>query len=388
LEHRDVRGDFQRLGPVVIVGVPKESKIGEYRVSLVPESVRELSKHGHQVLVECSAGEGIRAPDAAYAEAGAEVVSSAAEVFERAALVVKVKEPQSDEIAMLRPGQGLFTYLHLAPDVAQTDGLIASRCTAIAYETVTDSSGSLPLLTPMSEIAGRLSVTAGARCLQRAVGGAGILLGGVSGTPPAKVVVIGAGTVGTEAVRMAVGLLADVTVLDTSLHALRRITDQFGNRVKALRASDEVTHAHVRDADLVIGAVLVAGDEAPKLVDAATVREMRRGSAIVDVAIDQGGCFETSRPTTHTEPTYFVDGVVHYCVTNMPGCVPRTSSYALNHATLDFVLALADRGLDDALRSDPHLLAGLNIIDGRLTHPSVAHAQQREFTDPHELLGV
>jgi alanine dehydrogenase len=233
-----------------------------------------------------------------------------------------------------------------------------------------------------------LSVTAGARCLQRAAGGAGILLGGVPGTPPARVVVIGAGTVGTEAVRMAVGLLADVTVLDTSLKALRRIADQFENRVKALRATHSVTRAHVRDADLVIGAVLVAGDEAPKLVDAATIREMRRGSAIVDVAIDQGGCFETSRPTTHTEPTYLVDEVVHYCVTNMPGCVPRTASYALNHATLDFVLALADRGVEDALRADPHLRNGLNIIGGRLTHPSVAHAQQREFTEPREILGI
>ena len=372
----------------MIVGIPKESKIGEYRVSLVPESVRELSNRGQRVLVERNAGEGIRASDAAYAEAGAEVVSSAADVFEQSDLVVKVKEPQPDEIAMLRPGQGLFAYLHLAPDVAQTDALMASGCTAIAYETVTDSRGSLPLLTPMSEIAGRLSVTAGARCLQRAAGGAGILLGGVPGTPPANVTVIGAGTVGTEAVRMAVGLLADVTVLDTSLHALRRIADQFENRVKALRATDEVTRACVRDADLAIGAVLVAGDEAPKLVDAETVREMRRGSAIVDVAIDQGGCFETSRPTNHTEPTYLVDEVVHYCVTNMPGCVPRTASYALNHATLDFVLALADRGVEGALRADPHLRNGLNLIAGRLTHPSVAHAQHREFTDPREILGT
>jgi len=372
----------------VIVGVPKESKIGEYRVSLVPESVRELTKRGHVVLVECNAGEGIRAPDAAYAKVGAEVVAGAAEVFARSDLIVKVKEPQPDEIAMLRPGQGLFTYLHLAPDVAQTEALMASGCTAIAYETVTDSHGSLPLLTPMSEIAGRLSVTAGARCLQRAAGGAGILLGGVPGTPPAKVVVIGAGTVGTEAVRMAVGLLADVTVLDTSLHALRRIADQFENRVKALRATEEVTRACVRDADLVIGAVLVTGDEAPKLIDAAMVSEMRPGSAIVDVAIDQGGCCETSRPTTHTEPTYFVDGVVHYCVTNMPGCVPRTASYALNHATLDFVLALADRGVEAALRTDPHLRAGLNVIRGRLTHPGVAHAQQRDVSDPLEILGA
>ena len=372
----------------MIVGVPKESKVGEYRVSLVPESVRELSKRGHRVLVERDAGEGIRAPDAAYVEVGAEVVASAAEVFEPADLIVKVKEPQPEEIVMLRPGQGLFTYLHLAPDVAQTDGLLASQCTAIAYETVTDSHGSLPLLTPMSEIAGRLSVTAGARCLQRAAGGAGILLSGVPGTPPANVVVIGAGTVGTEAVRMAVGLLADVTVLDTSLRALRRIADQFENRVKALRATDDVTRACVRAADLVIGAVLVAGDEAPKLVDAETVREMRRGSAIVDVAIDQGGCFETSRPTTHTEPTYLVDGVVHYCVANMPGCVPRTASYALNHATLDFVVALADRGVDGALRADSHLLNGLNVIGGKLTHPNVAHAQQREYSDPREILGI
>jgi alanine dehydrogenase len=372
----------------VIVGVPKESKIGEYRVSLVPESVRELCARGHTVLVERDAGEGIRAPDAAYVEAGAEIVTSIADVFARADLIVKVKEPQPDEIALLRPEQGLFTYLHLAPDVAQTDGLLASGCTAIAYETVTDSDGSLPLLTPMSEIAGRLSITAGARCLQRAMGGAGILLGGVPGTPPARVVVIGAGTVGTEAVRMAVGLLADVTVLDTSLHALRRIADQFENRVKALRATAEVTRACVRDADLVIGAVLVAGDEAPKLVDAATVREMRRGSAVVDVAIDQGGCFETSRPTTHTEPTYIVDGVVHYCVTNMPGCVSRTASYALNHATLDFVLALADRGVVPALRADPHLRDGLNVMAGKLTHPNVAHAQQRAFSDASDLLGV
>jgi alanine dehydrogenase len=372
----------------VIVGVPKESKIGEYRVSLVPESVQVLASRGHRVLVERDAGEGIRAPDVAYAEAGAEVVASAAEIFERADLLVKVKEPQPDEIAMLRSGQGLFTYLHLAPDEVQTDGLLASGVTAIAYETVTDSYGSLPLLTPMSEIAGRLSVTAGARCLQRAAGGAGILLGGVPGTPPAKVVVIGAGTVGTEAVRMAVGLLADVTVLDTSLRALRRIADQFENRVKALRATDAVTRGCVRDADLVIGAVLVVGDEAPELVDAATVREMRRGSAVVDVSIDQGGCFETSRPTTHTDPTYIVDGVVHYCVTNMPGCVPRTASYALNHATLDFVLSLADLGVVAALRADPHLRNGLNVMAGKLTHRNVAHAQEREFTDAGELLGV
>jgi alanine dehydrogenase len=371
----------------VIVGVPKESKVGEYRVSLVPESVRELAKRGHSVLVERNAGEGIRASDAAYAEVGAEVVAGAAEVFERSELVVKVKEPQPDEIEMLRPGQGLFTYLHLAPDDVQTDALMASKSTAIAYETVTDASGSLPLLTPMSEIAGRLSVTAGVRCLQRSAGGAGILISGIPGTPPARVVVIGGGTVGTEAVRMAVGLLADVTVIDSSLSVLRRLADQFENRVKALRATEEVTRAYVRDADLVIGAVLVAGDEAPKLVDATTVREMRSGSAIVDVAIDQGGCFETSRPTTHTDPTYIVDDVVHYCVTNMPGCVPRTASYALNHATLDFVVALADRGIEAALRADPHLRNGLNVIAGQLTHPSVAHAQQREFSDPLEILG-
>src|SRR6187397_240140 len=367
------------------IGVPKEIKNHEYRVGLVPAGVRELVAAGHQVLVQSSAGAGIGVDDAAYTAAGAKIVATAKEVFDGAEMVVKVKEPQLAECKMLRPGQILFTYLHLAADAEQAKALMASGSTAIAYETVTANDGSLPLLTPMSEVAGRMSVQVGAASLQKANGGIGVLLGGVPGVPPAKVVILGGGVSGTSAAEIAVGMRADVTVVDRSLRRLRQLDAMFGGALKTAASTIEAIESLVTHADLVVGAVLVAGAAAPKLVTREMVRKMKPGAVMVDISIDQGGCFETSRPTTHAEPTFVVDGVVHYCVTNMPGAVPRTSTFALTNATAPFVLRLADAGIEPALLADPHLRAGLNIHRGRLTHPGLAHLGQ--VSDPLALLG-
>lgn len=366
----------------MIVGVPKEIKVREYRVGLVPASVRELVAHGHQVLVETGAGLGIGVSDADYQAAGARVVPSAAEVFAKAELVVKVKEPLAEERRRLREGQVLFTYLHLAPDPEQAKDLVASGATCIAYETVTSSSGGLPLLAPMSEVAGRMSIQAGAYFLEKAHGGLGVLLGGVPGVDPAKVVVLGGGVVGTHAVAIALGMGAEVWVLDRNTEALRALWKQFGRPLNTVFSTRDAVEKHCTTADLVVGGVLIPGAAAPKLVTADIVRRMKQGSVIVDVAIDQGGCCETSRATTHDEPTYVVDGVIHYCVANMPGGVPRTSTFALNNATLPFVLALAGKGAKKALQDDRHLLAGLNVHRGQVTHREVAQALGYDFVEP------
>jgi alanine dehydrogenase len=369
------------------IGVPKEIKVHEYRVGMTPASVREAVARGHEVLVESGAGAGIGATDDDYRSAGATIAAGAEAVFASAELLVKVKEPQPVERARLRPGQVLFTYLHLAPDPDQCRDLIASGAVCIAYETVTQPGGGLPLLAPMSEVAGRMSVQVGAGCLERERGGMGLLLGGVPGVAPGRVVVLGAGSVGTNAVLMAVGAGAHVVVLDRSIDALRRIDARFGARVVTKFASLDAVEREVLAADLVIGAVLVPGAAAPKLVTRELVRRMKPGSVIVDVAIDQGGCCETSRPTTHAAPTFVVDGVVHYCVANMPGGVPRTSAFALNNATLPFVLALADQGWRRAIADDPHLRGGLNVALGQVTHPAVAAALGHPYTDPATLAG-
>ena len=358
----------------MLIGVPKEIKTHEYRVGLTPSAVRELAVHRHQVIVETNAGAGIGATDAHYERAGAEIVASAAEVFARAELIVKVKEPQSSEWSKLRAGQVLFTYLHLAPDPAQTQALIASGAVCIAYETVTAAGGGLPLLAPMSEVAGRMSVQAGARSLERENGGSGILLGGVPGVPPAHIVIIGAGVVGSNAAQIAIGTGAQVVVIDRNIEALRRLDRLLGARVITVYSNRDNIEREVLRADLVIGAVLIPGAAAPRLVTRDMVSGMKPGSVIVDVSIDQGGSIETSRPTTHADPTYLVDGIVHYCVTNMPGAVPRTSTYALNNATLPHVLALADHGYREAMQRDPHLRAGLNVHKGKVTHREVAEA--------------
>jgi alanine dehydrogenase len=356
------------------IGVPKEVKVHEYRVGLTPGSVRELVAQGHAVVVQRDAGAAIGFSDTAYAAAGAEIAADAAEVFATAELIVKVKEPQPFEWAMLRPGQVLFTYLHLAPDPAQAKGLMGSGASAVAYETVTEAEGGLPLLRPMSEVAGRMAPQVGARCLEKEAGGAGILLGGVPGVPGARVAIIGGGVVGANAARIAHGMRAQVTVLDRSPRALHALDVEFNGAVDTRFATREAIEATVAESDLVIGAVLVPGAAAPKLVTRAMVAEMRPGSVVVDVAIDQGGCFETSRPTTHAEPTYVEEGVVHYCVTNMPGAVARTSAVALNNATLPFTLQIADKGLARACAENPHLAQGLNVHGGRITHPAVAAA--------------
>ncbi|MEA1652521.1 alanine dehydrogenase [Nitrospirillum sp. BR 11164] len=355
----------------MLVGVPKEIKNHEYRVGLIPGNVRQLVAHGHSVIVQKNAGTAIGLTDEQYAAAGATLVDTAEEIFAKADMIVKVKEPQPHECRMLRPGQVLFTYLHLAPDPEQTELLLASGAICIAYETVTDARGGLPLLAPMSEVAGRMSIQAGAKCLEKSYGGNGILLGGVPGTPAAKVVVIGGGVVGLNAARMAVGLEAEVTVLDKSLDRLRQIDQQYGRRVNTLYANIDTIEQAVLDADLVIGAVLVPGANAPRVVTKEMVAKMRPGSVLVDVSIDQGGCFETSHATTHADPTYVVDGVIHYCVANMPGAVARTSTFALNNATAPFVLALADKGWQQALADDVHLRNGLNVFRGKLTHPAL-----------------
>jgi alanine dehydrogenase len=371
----------------MLVGVAKEIKSGEARVGLTPGAVGEYVAHGHQVLVETKAGAGIDADDAVYVAAGATIAKDAAEVFAKADMVVKVKEPQPKEWAQLRPGQILFTYLHLAADAAQTRGLIASGVTAIAYETVTDAQGGLPLLAPMSEVAGRLSIQAAATALQKPNGGRGVLLGGVPGVAPGKVVVLGGGVVGTQAARMAVGLGAEVTILDKSLPRLRALDDLFAGRVRTRFSTRESVAEEVFSADAVIGAVLIPGASAPKLVTRKMLASMKPGAVLVDVAIDQGGCFETSHATTHAEPTYVVDGIVHYCVANMPGAVPLTSSHALNHATLPFGLALADHGLA-ALARNPHLRAGLNVHRGKITHKAVAESLGLAFEDPATLMAA
>jgi alanine dehydrogenase len=353
------------------IGVPTEIKSNEFRVGLVPGSVRELTSKGHEVIVQSGAGTGIHADDAVYVKAGARIVPDAKAVFKEAEMIVKVKEPQRSEYTQLKADQILFTYLHLAPDPEQAKGLMASGCAAIAYETVTDANGGLPLLAPMSEVAGRLSIEAAALGLRRHSGGRGLLLGGVPGVKPAKVVVLGGGVVGTHAARMAFGLGADVSILDKSLPRLRQLDELFEGRANTVYSTMETVEAEVLSADVVIGAVLVPGASAPKLVTRKMLKEMKRGAVLVDVSIDQGGCFETSKPTTHAEPTYEVDGIIHYCVANMPGAVPMTSAQALNNATLPFVLKLADKGLA-AFDRDPHLAAGLNVRAGKIMHAAVA----------------
>jgi alanine dehydrogenase len=370
----------------MLIGVPKEVKTHEYRVGLVPGSVRELFHHGHKVVVETGAGAAIGFDDRSYQAAGAQIFTNAAEVFAAAELIVKVKEPQPPEVALLRHDQILFTYLHLAADEALTQELIRSGVIAVGYETVTDARGGLPLLAPMSEVAGRMSVQVGAHCLEKEQGGIGVLLGGVPGVPAAKVVILGGGVAGTNAARMAMGMEAYVTVIDRSLPRLYELDLQFGAQLHTLYSTMENIEREVAAADLVIGAVLIPGAAAPRLVSRDLVRAMRPGTVVVDISIDQGGCFETSRPTTHAAPTYIEEGVVHYCVTNMPAAVARTSTVALNNATLPFVLALADRGWQRALTEDLHLRNGLNICRGRVTHPAVAHDLGLPLTPINESL--
>jgi alanine dehydrogenase len=370
---------LQRKVPRMLVGVPKEIKTHEYRVGLTPGAVREYVSAGHSVLVETNAGGGIGAGDEVYRKAGAVVVDTAAEVFAAADMIVKVKEPQPVEWSQLREGQILFTYLHLAPDPKQANGLMDSGCTAIAYETVTDTQGGLPLLAPMSEVAGRLSIEAAGTALKRYTGGRGLLIGGVPGVKPARIVVIGGGVVGTHAARMATGLGAEVSILDRSIPRLRELDELFAGRVRTRFSTIETIEQEVFAADVVIGAVLVPGASAPKLISREMLKSMQRGSVLVDVAIDQGGCFETSHATTHSEPTYEVDGVVHYCVANMPGAVPVTSRQALNNATLPFGLALAMKGFAAAIEN-PHLRAGLNVHRGRLTCKAVAESLGLSFS--------
>ena len=371
----------------MLIGVPKEIKNNEFRIGLTPAAVKELVGRGHGVIVETQGGTAIGFDDAQYIEAGATILESAEQIFEQADMIVKVKEPQPQECRMLREGQLLFTYLHLAPDPQQTELLVKSGATCVAYETVTDDLGHLPLLAPMSEVAGRMSIQAGAHHLEKAQGGLGTLLGGVPGVAPAKVLIIGGGSVGTQAARMAVGMGADVTILDRSLPRLRELDVEFGGRLKAVYSTTDVIEQLALEADLVIGAVLVPGAAAPKLLTRDIISRMKSGSVVVDVAIDQGGCFETSRPTTHQEPTYEVDGVVHYCVANMPGGVARTSTMALVNATLPFVLALADRGAA-ALLQDSHLLDGLNVHRGMVTYKAVAEALGYDYVAAEDALGV
>ena len=370
----------------MLVGVPKEIKTHEYRVGLTPGSVRELVNHGHQVMVQQNAGLEIGLLDADYEAAGAEIAGAAEDIFARAEMIVKVKEPQPEECAMLRPGQVLFTYLHLAPDPEQTKALLGSGAIAIAYETVTDDFGRLPLLVPMSEVAGRMSIQAGAHCLEMEQGGRGMLLGGVPGVPAAKVVIIGGGVVGTNAARMAMGLEAHVTVLDMSARRLQELDSQFGSKLSTVFSTAEALERHVIQADLVIGAVLVPGAAAPKLISRDLLSRMQKGSVFVDVAIDQGGCAETSHATTHADPTYVVDGVVHYCVANMPGAVARTSTFALNNVTLPFAIRLANRGAKEAMLDDPHLMAGLNVCEGKLTYEAVARDLGEDYVPAADAL--
>ncbi len=372
----------------MLIGVPKEIKTHEYRVGLTPTSVREATAHGHGVIVETHAGEGIGASDEDYRAAGAEIVGSADDVFARAEMVVKVKEPQAVERKKLRDGQILFTYLHLAPDPDQTHDLVESGAVCIAYETVTGPYGGLPLLAPMSQVAGRMSVQAGAHCLEKEQGGLGLLLGGVPGVPPARVVIVGGGVVGQHAAVIATGMCAEVTILEKNDHTMQMLDARFGPRVKTVFSTRTSVEEEIGLADLVIGAVLIPGAAAPKLISREMVAGMKQGSVIVDVAIDQGGCAETSHATTHADPTYIVDGVVHYCVANMPGAVARTSAIALNNVTLPYVLKLADKGYKQALAEDPHLLAGLNVYRGRITYKAVAEGLGYDFIEPGTALAA
>ncbi len=370
----------------MLLGVPKEIKTNENRVGLTPTSVREVVEHGHQVIVETQAGANIDFYDDDYRNAGAEIVDDAATVFARADMIVKVKEPQPSETRQLRPDQILFTFLHLAPDPEQTTGLQESGCTAIAYETVTSDRGGLPLLAPMSEVAGRMAAQAGARCLEKIMGGRGLLLGGVPGVGPAKVTVLGGGVAGNNATRMATGMGADVTVLDKSLPRLAQLDDQYMGRVRTLYSTVEAVEQCVIEADLVIGTVLLPGAAAPKLVKRDMIKRMKSGAVIVDVSVDQGGCCETTKATTHSDPTYIVDDVVHYCVANMPGAVARTSTIALNNATLPFVVKLANKGVWPALAEDRHLANGLNVCRGQVTYEAAARDLGREYTDPQRFI--
>ncbi|MEQ3696777.1 MAG: alanine dehydrogenase [Pseudomonadales bacterium] len=366
----------------MLIGVPKEIKNHEYRIGLTPAGVKELIANGHQVMVEFNGGDAIGFSNDQYVAAGAEIVEQASDIFARADMIIKVKEPQPVECEMLRPGQLLFTYLHLAPDPKQTELLIKSGCTAIAYETVTDNAGTLPLLAPMSEVAGRMSIQAGAHHLEKAQGGCGVLLGGVPGVAPAKVLIIGGGVVGTQAARMAVGMGADVTILDRSLTRLKQLDTEFDGRLRTIYSTADAIEEYSSEADLVIGAVLIPGAAAPKLITKEHLKAMKKGAVVVDVAIDQGGCFETSRATTHQEPTYVVEDVVHYCVANMPGGVARTSTMALTNATLPFAVALANKGAAKAIADDKHLANGLNIHAGKVTCEAVSVALGYDYVAP------
>ena len=370
----------------MLIGVPKEIKAQEFRVGMTPAGVRELAASGHQVLVQHSAGEGIGLTDALYAAAGATIVDSAEQVFAETDLVVKVKEPQAQECRWLRPGQTLFTYLHLAADLKQAELLMDSGATCIAYETITSQQGGLPLLAPMSLVAGRLSVQAGAHHMEVHQGGNGTLLGGVPGVAPAKVLVLGGGVVGSSALRVALGMGADVTVIDRSVSKLAELDEQYRGQLRTIYSTAESIEEHAREADLIIGAVLIPGASAPKLISANMLRLLKPGTVLVDVAIDQGGCFETSRPTTHADPTYVIDDVVHYCVANMPGAVARTATLALTNATLPYVARLASKGSRETLLSDEHFSAGLNVFEGQLTHQAVAEALDTSWRRPSEVL--
>ncbi|VUD69124.1 Alanine dehydrogenase [Thalassocella blandensis] len=370
----------------MIIGVPKEIKNHEYRVGITPMGVRELKQTGHTVLVETQAGAAIGMSDEAYIEAGAEIEGSAEAIFQKAEMIVKVKEPQPQECRMLREGQTLFTFLHLAPDPQQAQLLIESGATCIAYETVTDNRGALPLLAPMSEVAGRMAIQAAARCLEKAAGGNGVLLGGVPGVAPANVVVIGGGVVGLHAARMSMGLGANTTILDRSIDRLRTINELFEGRIGTLYSNTANLEEELKTADVVVGAALIPGASAPKIVTKEMLSLMQPGTVLVDVAIDQGGCFESSKPTTHQEPTYSIDGIIHYCVANIPGAVAKTSTLALTNATLPFVLALANKGPKKALLDDQNLLNGLNVHRGKYTYRAVYEALGGEYIDPREAL--
>jgi alanine dehydrogenase len=372
----------------MLIGVPKEIKNHEYRVGMTPVSVREAVRHGHAVWVETSAGGGIGASDEDYTQAGAQIIKTAAEIFAKAEMIVKVKEPQAIERKMLREGQILYTFLHLAPDPEQTKDLIKSGAVCIAYETVTSARGGLPLLAPMSQVAGRMSVQAGAHCLEKAQGGRGVLLGGVPGVTPGKVVILGGGVVGTNAAAMAMGLGADVTILEKSTDRMEELVARFGTQLKTLYSTQGAVEDECAAADLVIGGVLIPGAAAPKLITAKMLKDWKQGSVLVDVAIDQGGCAETSRPTTHAEPTYMVDGVIHYCVANMPGGVARTSTFALNNVTLPFALAVADKGWKKALADDVHLRNGLNVAFGKVTYKAVAEDLGYDYSQAEKLLAA
>lgn len=372
----------------MLIGVPKEIKTNENRVGLTPSSVRELVANGHNVIIETNAGQGIGKSDDDYRQAGAEIVNTAAEIFAQAEMVVKVKEPQKVEYEQLRKDQILFTYLHLSPDEAQTQGLIKSGCIAVAYETVTANNGTLPLLAPMSEVAGRMATQVGAYHLQKSSGGSGLLLGGVPGVAPGKVVVLGGGSAGLEAAKIALGMGAEVTILDRNIYRLRYIDDVYQTRVKTVYSTADAVEQYCTDADLVIGTVLIPGANAPKLITRDIMKKMKAGSVVVDVAIDQGGCTEASKATTHEDPTFVVDDVVLYCVANMPGGVPKTSTYALNNATLPFTLAIANKGIKQALSDDSHLQNGLNVCQGKVTYQAVANAQGLDYTPAAEAVNA